>query len=131
MESYLLRTRILKLRNNPLFSSCIYGYFRYSYFYEALEGYNSQDDPRAIMALKYMLLSKVMLNLTDDVYSISYYLSWTKIDIITGKMAQKYQGRDIDAMKAVANAHKNRSLSEFQDSLKTFANGTLPMFASA
>lgn len=44
---------------------------RYSYFYEALEGYNSQDDPRAIMALKYMLLSKVMLNLTDDVYSIS------------------------------------------------------------
>ena len=42
---------------------------RYSYFYEALEGYNSQDDPRAIMALKYMLLSKVMLNLTDDVYS--------------------------------------------------------------
>jgi 26S proteasome regulatory subunit N6 len=44
---------------------------RYSYFYEALEGYNSQDDPRAIMALKYMLLSKVMLNLTDDVYSTS------------------------------------------------------------
>ena len=44
---------------------------RYSYFYEALEGYNSQDDPRAIMALKYMLLSKVMLNLTDDVYSIT------------------------------------------------------------
>ena len=47
---------------------------RYSYFYEALEGYNSQDDPRAIMALKYMLLSKVMLNLTDDVYSTTYYL---------------------------------------------------------
>ena len=43
--------------------------YSYSYFYEALEGYNSQDDPRAIMALKYMLLSKVMLNLTDDVYS--------------------------------------------------------------
>jgi hypothetical protein len=36
---------------------------RYSYFYEALEGYNSQDDPKAIMALKYMLLCKVMLNL--------------------------------------------------------------------
>ena len=88
----------------------------YSYFYEALEGYNSQDDPRAIMALKYMLLSKVMLNLTDDVYSI-----------ITGKMAQKYQGRDIDAMKAVANAHKNRSLSEFQKALDTYKQGIITM----
>lgn len=40
----------------------------YSYFYEAFEGYNSitADDPAitraAILALKYMLLSKIMLN---------------------------------------------------------------------
>ena len=96
----------------------------YSYFYEALEGYNSQDDPRAIMALKYMLLSKIMLNLTEDVYSISISFSWVTVDIVVGKMAQKYQGRDIDAMKAVANAHKNRSLSEFQNSLKDFKAGS-------
>jgi len=38
-------------------------------------------------------------------------------------MAQKHQGRDIDAMKAVANAHKNRSLSEFQAALKDFEQG--------
>ena len=43
--------------------------YSYSYFYKALERDNSQDDPRAIMALKYMLLSKVMLNWMDDVYS--------------------------------------------------------------
>jgi 26S proteasome regulatory subunit N6 len=45
-------------------------------------------------------------------------------NIITGKMAQKYQGSDIDAMKAVANAHKNRSLSEFQKSLEDYKKGT-------
>jgi hypothetical protein len=34
----------------------------YSYFYEAYEGYDSIDSPKAIVALKYMLLMKIMLN---------------------------------------------------------------------
>jgi 26S proteasome regulatory subunit N6 len=35
----------------------------YSYFFETFEGFSSQDDPKAILALKYMLLCKIMLNL--------------------------------------------------------------------
>lgn len=35
----------------------------YSYYFEAFEGYDSIDSPRAITALKYMLLCKIVLNL--------------------------------------------------------------------
>lgn len=35
----------------------------YSYFFEAFEGYDSIDSPRAVTALKYMLLCKIMLSL--------------------------------------------------------------------
>ena len=35
----------------------------YSYFFETFENMSSQDDPNALLALKYMLLCKVMLNM--------------------------------------------------------------------
>ena len=59
-----------------------------------------------------MLLCKIMLNLTDDVNAI-----------IEGKMAQKYPGRDIEAMKAVAKAHEERSLEKFEKALKEYKGG--------
>lgn len=84
----------------------------FSYFIEALEGYSSQEETeKATLALKYMLLTKVMLNLTDDVDAI-----------LTGKAGLKYMGRDIEAMKAVSKAHKNRSLAEFEQALVNYTN---------
>jgi len=79
----------------------------YSYFIEALEGYHSQDEAdKARSALMYMLLCKIMLNLNDDVNSL-----------LGSKHAQRYAGKGLDAMKAVARAHTNRSLEEYEKAL--------------
>ncbi|RLV92260.1 26S proteasome regulatory subunit RPN6 [Spathaspora sp. JA1] len=82
----------------------------FSYFYESFEGFNSQEDSRSIVVLKYMLLTKIMLNLVDDVNNI-----------LNNKNVIKYKSRDIDAMKAIALAYSNRSLKEFESSLLTYS----------
>jgi len=53
-------------------------------------------------ALKYMLLSKVMLDKPEEVASI-----------LSHKLAVKYIGSDLEAMKAIAEASKKRSLADF------------------
>ncbi|KAK1793958.1 hypothetical protein P4O66_010874 [Electrophorus voltai] len=82
----------------------------YSYFFEAFEGYDSIDSPRAITALKYMLLCKIMLNLPEEVQAL-----------ISGKLALRYAGRQTDALKCVAQASKNRSLADFEKALTEYA----------
>ncbi|KAF2647851.1 PCI-domain-containing protein [Lophiostoma macrostomum CBS 122681] len=82
----------------------------FSYFIEAMEGYHSQDETqKATSALQYMLLCKIMLNLGDDVTSL-----------MTSKQAIKYAGKSLDAMKAVARAHTNRSLEEYETALTDY-----------
>nr|NVI77758.1 regulatory particle non-ATPase 6 [Cucujiformia] len=81
----------------------------YSYFYEAFEGFDSVESPKALVALKYMLLSKIMLSNPEEVQQI-----------ISGKLAIKYAGKDIEAMKAVAQASHKRSLADFQLAVKEF-----------
>lgn len=77
----------------------------FSYFYEAFESYSQADmQKEAVTCLKYMLLGKIMLNQPGDVYSI-----------VNGKAGIKYAGPEVEAMKAVADTYKERSIQDFQD----------------
>jgi hypothetical protein len=82
----------------------------YSYFFEAFEQFGSFDDKKAVAALKYMLLCKVMMNDAGEVASI-----------ISSKSGLKYAGGEVDSMKAVAKAYQDRSLDEFQVMLPALA----------
>lgn len=82
----------------------------FSYFIEALDGYHSQDEPtKATAALQYMLLCKIMLNLAEDVNTL-----------LQSKQALKYAGQNLEAMKAIARAHSNRSLEEYERALAAY-----------
>ncbi|KAL5064845.1 hypothetical protein RYX36_026582 [Vicia faba] len=70
-----------------------------NYFFEAFESFNALEDPKAVFSLKYMLLCKIMVSQADDVAGI-----------ISSKAGLQYVGPDLDAMKAVADAHSKRSL---------------------
>ncbi|KIO22311.1 hypothetical protein M407DRAFT_15709 [Tulasnella calospora MUT 4182] len=85
----------------------------YSYFFEVFENLSTNDDPKALTALKYMLLCKIMLNLPEDVTSL-----------LQIKLAARYvQLREVDSMRAVARAHQNRNLAEFEQALKDYREG--------
>jgi len=82
----------------------------FSYFYEAFEQYDSVEDRMALTALKYMLMSKIMLRTPEEVHNI-----------VSGKLALKYSGADIEAMKLVAQASKKRSLADFQSTVGKYS----------
>jgi len=82
----------------------------FSYFYEALENFDSIQHARGEDCIKYMLLSKIMMNAPDDVTSI-----------INGKPGMRHQGAGLEAMRAVATAHQQRSLKDFEAALAAHA----------
>ncbi|KAF8633471.1 hypothetical protein AX15_001431 [Amanita polypyramis BW_CC] len=83
----------------------------YSYFFEAFESSSSQgDEGAALTGLKYMLLCKVMLNLPEDVTSL-----------LAIKLALKYANlREVESMRAIARAHQERNLAEFEKVLRDY-----------
>lgn len=83
----------------------------YSYFYEAYEGYNTiHQDALAVANIKYMLLTKIMLNSAEEVYTI-----------MNGKAGVKFMCEELEAMKAVADAYKARSLHAFDEVFTKYA----------
>ena len=74
----------------------------FSYFFEAFEANDEKNGKKVTTAaqahkasqcLKYMLLCKVMMGKATDVESI-----------VSGKVALKHEGRNIDSIRAVAKA---------------------------
>lgn len=84
----------------------------YSYFYEAFEAFNASDKVfKAKENMKFMLLTKIMMNRPQETKSIT-----------NSKSGLKYTGPQIDAMQAVASAHEERSLKIFEKVLATYKN---------
>jgi len=84
----------------------------FSYFYEAFENSEaSANSAQAVLCLKYMLLTKIMTDSSDEVNAI-----------ITGKAGVRHAGEAMDAMRAVAAAHKKRSLKDFEAASVAFAS---------
>ncbi|VDD79577.1 unnamed protein product [Mesocestoides corti] len=86
----------------------------YSYFYEAFEGYDSIGSQKAIDALKYMCLAKIMVQSPEEVPVI-----------LSSKLASSYDQRAIQAMREVAKAAKERSLADFLNLREEFKSELL------
>ena len=61
-----------------------------------------------------MLFSKIMNRQSDDA-----------LNLINSAVALKYQGRDVDAMKEVAQANKQQNLSMFEKCKEAFSHELL------
>uniref|UniRef100_A0A7E4WBX9 PCI domain-containing protein n=1 Tax=Panagrellus redivivus TaxID=6233 RepID=A0A7E4WBX9_PANRE len=82
----------------------------FSYFFESFEGYDSVNDKiEGLRALKYMLLCQVMIGNYDEVKTLMMH-----------KTAMKYSSTELDAMVAISEAAKKRSMSDFNAAFGRF-----------
>ncbi len=89
----------------------------YSYFYEAYDVFNLpavNKTSKALKCIKMMILVKIMNDKLDDVNGIVF-----------GKMGTKYAGIDINAMKSIETAVRQKSLQQLKENIKKYEDGKL------
>lgn len=82
----------------------------YSYFYEAFDVYNIpqiKKTAKALACLQYMIVCKIMSEQLDDINNI-----------ILGKQGQKYYGPQIEALKSIEGAVREKSVLKLQDNIE-------------
>ncbi|EPY29130.1 26S proteasome regulatory subunit N6 [Strigomonas culicis] len=96
----------------------------YSYLYEAFEGYNGLGDQARLArkALVYMLLSKIQTDQPQELKAV-----------LTSKSVLCYKGRDLDAIRGIADAYIDRDVHRFNailTELRDYSRGQEALHAS-
>ena len=68
---------------------------------QAFEAQKNAEDPKAIQNLKHMLLCKIMTDAADEVPLM-----------LDGKLALKFSGPHLDAMRDIAKSYQERNLDK-------------------
>ena len=88
---------------------------RYSYFYEAFEAFDSQNEKElALRAFKLLVVCKIMMDQLEDVNSL-----------LNGKHSVKYAGPGLEAMREIAKAHGQKKLQDFSQVLRKYDQGSV------
>jgi 26S proteasome regulatory subunit N6 len=84
----------------------------YSYFYESFDVYNLphvKKPKKALRALQYMLLCKIMGGSIDDVNGIIY-----------GKQGRAYYGNEVEALKGIEQAVRAKSVAVLKANMEKY-----------
>lgn len=101
----------------------------HSYFLEAFEQLDQMnEEEQAVKCLKYMMLCRILDALTKTLkLSAKGAIGADKTSpldvstLITSRQAVKYASRDLEAMTAIAKAATQRSLNNYESTLKEYA----------
>lgn len=91
----------------------------YSYFFEAMEAFFTQESPLATQSLKHMLLCKIMTNASEEVPGL-----------IDGKASKTGTLDELEAMRAIAEAYKERSLAKLIETMAKYPKELKEVLAS-